>query len=112
MQNLIPGSVVIAGGIIPLFAVDIVCPLFNYSLRRSAATVVPLPGGGTIILGLLLFIRSLHFLRCICRFSALLGWPLGVIPPDMVPLPTLVVPAAPVILLPGALPGCLRSLTG
>jgi hypothetical protein len=30
----------------------------------------------------------------------------------MVPLPALVVPAAPVILLPGALPWCLRSLTG
>jgi hypothetical protein len=72
VQNLIPGSVVIAEGIIPLFAVDIVCPLFNYSLRWPAAPVVPLPGGGTIILGLLLTLSPLLFLRCICRLSALL----------------------------------------
>jgi hypothetical protein len=37
---LFPG----AAGIIRLFAVDIVCPLFDNLLWRSAAAVMPLPG--------------------------------------------------------------------
>jgi len=105
------GSFSITAGRIPLFAVDIVCPLFDYSLRRPATTVVPLPGGGTIILGLFLIVEPFLFLRCICRPGALLGRPLGVIPPDMVPLSPLV-PAAAVIPLAAALPGCLQCLSG
>jgi hypothetical protein len=48
---------------IPLFAVDIVCPLFDYFLRRPAPPVVSLPGGGTVLLGLFLIVKPLLFLR-------------------------------------------------
>jgi hypothetical protein len=49
-------------GIRPLFAVDIVCPLFYDLLGRPAATVVPLPGGGPVLLGLIFGIDISLFL--------------------------------------------------
>jgi hypothetical protein len=97
-------------GLFPLFAVDIARPLFDYSFRWPSAPVVPLTGGGTIVLGLFLIVDPFLFLWCICRRGALLRRPLGVIPPDMVPLPALV-PAAAIIPLAAALPG-LRGLLG
>jgi hypothetical protein len=95
----------------PLFTVDIVCPLFDYFLWWPAATMVPRPGGRTIILGLFLIVKPFLFLRCFSRFWRLLSRrPRGVIPPDMVPLASLA-PAA-VVPLTAALSGCLLTLSG
>jgi hypothetical protein len=98
----------------PLFAVDIACPLFDYSLGWPSAPVMPLPGGRAIVLGLLLVVSSLLFLRCICRLGAILcplSGPRGMIPADMMPLPALV-PAAAIIPLTATLPRRLRRLPG
>jgi hypothetical protein len=97
-----------------LFTIDIARPLFDYFLGRPAPTVMPLPGGGPIILGLFLLIGPFLFLRCICRPGALLrclSGPLRVIPSCMMPLPALV-PAAAIISLAAAFPGWLGGLPG
>lgn len=96
-------------GTIPLFAVDIAGPLFDYSLGWFSPPVVPLAGGGAIILRLFLIVCSLLFIRSIHGLWISLGRTLVLVPPGMVPLPALV-PATAIIPLSAPFAGCMVTL--
>ena len=78
----------------PLFAVDIVRPLFDDPLGLPASPVVPLPGGGPVLLGLFLVVDIGCFLLRLCGFFQ--RRLRGVFSPEMVPLAARV-PALPQI---------------
>jgi len=91
----------------PLFAVDIVCPLFDDLLRGPAAAVVPALLGGTVVPGLV--VVCIDIFRFPAGLSRLLlfRW---TIPPEMVVLARGVtaLPLAPVpAVMPAPLPGLL-----
>jgi len=89
----------------PLFAVDIVRPLFDDSLGRSASPVMPLPGGGPVLLCLFLVIDIGCFLGRFCGSRCLLHRPGGQVSPEMVPLAARVPALPPVPPVTPPLPG-------